>query len=205
MKIAILFAAMTLPALLRAEVPCQEEAPCVDTPYGAPAYLSTATATTPVFRSTTSYPPEYKPSPAQSTSSFPTSTLIPSTAAAYVSPELTPSRLQKAVERYPTGELLSEKPLFDGKPDGLAKEFYKNGQVMGEWNYRLGKLHGESRAYYRSGDLKTTWEYKDGVLDGETRHYHPRKILKSVEVYKDGALVRRRTFDETGLPIDQAR
>jgi hypothetical protein len=118
--------------------------------------------------------------------------------------ELSPSRHQVRQDRYPSGETMAERQFYDGKLDGLTKEYYKNGQIMNEWNYVLGNLHGESRTYYRSGDLKTEWNYKKGRLHGEVHHYFPRKLLKAVESYKEGKLVRRKAWDETGkrLPDD---
>jgi hypothetical protein len=118
--------------------------------------------------------------------------------------ELSSSRVQVVVERYPSGQVMAERRTFDGVLDGVTKEYYKNGQVMNEWAYRMGELHGESRSFYRNGDLKTVWKYKHGKLNGETRHYHERKILEAVEIYKDGALVSR-SEEQEGLPLDEAR
>lgn len=119
--------------------------------------------------------------------------------------QLSPSRVTLSRENYPSGELLSERRLFDGKPDGLGKDYYKNGQVMNEWNYSLGLLQGPSRSYYRNGDIKTEWNYKKGKLNGEVRHYHARKILKSVETYKDGSLVDKKDYNVEGLSLEKSR
>jgi len=107
-----------------------------------------------------------------------------------------PSRIQVVTRRYPSGELLSERRLYDGQPDGLTKEYYKNGQVMNEWNFSRGVLSGESVSYYRTGDVMTRWHYKKGVLDGDVKHYLPREILKSVETYKDGVLQKSKDYND---------
>ena len=113
---------------------------------------------------------------------------VPSSVPSVPTADSGPSRAQVVTRRYPSGELLSERRLYDGRPDGPTKEYYKNGQVMNEWNFSGGVLSGESVSYYRTGDVMTRWHYKKGVLDGEVKHYLPRGILKSIEVYKDGVL-----------------
>jgi hypothetical protein len=174
---------LSISPLWAAEKGCADGYPCV----GASAFpdpkVSTATAPGTVAPSPTGFPPFPGASNPAATSS--PESLPPPVLGA----PLSPSRWDVITERYPSGELLAERKTYDGKLDGVSKEYYKNGQVMNEWNYKRGVLQGESVAYYRTGDIMTESTYRDGKLNGKVFHYGPRKILKSVETYKNGVLI----------------
>jgi antitoxin component YwqK of YwqJK toxin-antitoxin module len=109
------------------------------------------------------------------------------------------------VKRYPSGELMSEYEVWEGKLDGLCTDYYKNGQKMYQWSYLRDKLHGASRAWSIDGRLVSEWRYRKGVLHGKTLHFHPNRKKRSVEKYVKGKLMDKRTYSEKGKLLKRER
>ncbi len=66
---------------------------------------------------------------------------------------------------WPSGQLAYEKPMKNGREDGLSRGWYPNGKLRQERLSSRGRLHGPLRAWDEQGVLSTTyWLQGQNVL-----------------------------------------
>jgi antitoxin component YwqK of YwqJK toxin-antitoxin module len=59
-------------------------------------------------------------------------------------------------------QLKSEVFIYNGKKEGVYKEYYEDGELLSEVNYINGKKNGIYNSYYDNGQLSSEINYIDG-------------------------------------------
>jgi len=89
-------------------------------------------------------------------------------------------------EYYKSGKLLMESHFSNNKENGLEKIYYENGKISSIKNYKDGKANGEYIEYYTNGKLKLKGSYKNGLRNGEFKTYLMNSKSAGSMFYKDG-------------------
>ena len=87
---------------------------------------------------------------------------------------------------YPSGQLQSEMPYKNFKPDGVYKYYYQNGKLKEETTYEGGKKEGIDRWYYQNGSFYHERYYENDLLNGPYKIYYDTGQLKQVEFWING-------------------
>lgn len=76
--------------------------------------------------------------------------------------------------------------FYDGKMEGMYKEYYESGKISSIKNYKDGKANGEYIEYYTNGKLKLKGSYKNGLRNGEFKTYLMNSKSAGSMFYKNG-------------------
>jgi hypothetical protein len=90
---------------------------------------------------------------------------------------------------YTSGELMSEVPYINGKPNGTHKLYHANGNLQITATYNNGKQHGTENWYYRNGNLQFTVTYNNGKRHGIDKEYFRNGNLAGTATYNNGKLI----------------
>jgi antitoxin component YwqK of YwqJK toxin-antitoxin module len=97
---------------------------------------------------------------------------------------------------YPSGELLSEENVKDGKTEGIRKTYYKSGELLAEGTIKDGKPEGITKWYYKSGQLEQEMNFKDGKRHGTSKQYYPNGKIKRIYTYRNGIEINQKNYAE---------
>ncbi|MCC8089023.1 MAG: toxin-antitoxin system YwqK family antitoxin [Rikenellaceae bacterium] len=92
---------------------------------------------------------------------------------------------------YPDGETLkTERPITNGKVNGLVRNFRTDDGVESEKSYKNGVEDGIDRLYNSEGVMVRDCNYKDGKPEGRQDEYFTsnRDNYRKISNYKDGLL-----------------
>ena len=84
------------------------------------------------------------------------------------------------------GNPLYSGQFYDGKMEGIYKEYYESGKIFKEINFINDKENGQEKIYYEDGKISSIKNYKNGVVDGEYIEYYTDGELKLKGRYKNG-------------------
>ena len=86
---------------------------------------------------------------------------------------------------YESGELFTEVPLDDGKPNGILKKYDKAGNLICKLTCKNGIEHGEEIQYYPSGEILSICNYINGKVEGDFKIYYQSGFLMEEYEYKN--------------------
>lgn len=89
----------------------------------------------------------------------------------------------KIQEYSPSGKLLTESQIKDGKLHGEAKEYHENGFCKRLTFHHMGVLHGSETCYGMTGKIHRTGTYYMGKKHGEFKYYNSFGNVTHIEVY----------------------
>ena len=92
-------------------------------------------------------------------------------------------------ERYENGTLKNRIPYWEGKKQGIAKEWHASGQLKSERPYHLGRKHGLHKGWYTNGLPHFVYRFEEGK--GEGNH---------LEWFEDGQVYRNFNYVQ-GLEV----
>ena len=98
-------------------------------------------------------------------------------------------------EYYDSGKILKESYFSNDKKNGLEKIYYENGQISSIKNYKNGVVDGKYIEYYLDGKLKLKGSYKNGLRDGEFKTYLMNSKNDGSMFYKDGKEIKSTLTD----------
>jgi len=96
--------------------------------------------------------------------------------------------IEKGIQRTfsPSGTLLEELPLLNGKPNGLMREFFSNGKVKEATPIVNGFKHGIKKTYNIIGRIEQEVPYINGLEEGMVKLYYPNGKVKGQVTYSKG-------------------
>lgn len=121
-----------------------------------------------------------------------------------------------AYNYFPGGKVRQTTAYYNGKKEGLSKEFDRNGNVITLYEYNndflisrerinrtdnKGLKQGEWKDFYPNGTIKNERTFKNDLLHGYYREYDNRGKLVMTMLYDSGSIVRSRVEDETDIEI----
>ena len=74
-------------------------------------------------------------------------------------------------------KLIYEGEYYNGKKNGIGKEYYMNGSLKFEGEYLNGKKNGKGKEYNDKGELMYEGEYLNGKRNGKGKEYNEEGIL----------------------------
>ncbi len=117
---------------------------------------------------------------------------------------------------YPDGAVKQTIPYFDGKKQGLSKEYDNNGMIITLYEYNNdflisrekinrtdaeGLKQGDWKEFYDNGNIKAEMTYRDDKLHGYYKEYNEKGILTLTMLYDDGNLVEDNVSDDPEIEI----
>lgn len=88
-------------------------------------------------------------------------------------------------EYYDTGELFSEIPIKNGKPNGILKKYDKSGNLIAELNCKNGIEDGKEIQYFSTGEIKMQCNWVNGKVEGKVKGYYKSGCLLEEFNYKN--------------------
>lgn len=117
---------------------------------------------------------------------------------------------------FPDGKVQQTISYYEGKKEGLSKEYDKNGTIITLYEYNndflisrqrinrtdsKGLKQGEWKDFYESGNIKNERTYKDDMLHGYYKEKDNLGRLTLTMLYDNGAVVKSRVEDEPDIEI----
>ena len=97
-----------------------------------------------------------------------------------------PSRIYTEVSYYPGGQQEYSTEYFNGKLDGMSRNWSENGYLISESEYSHGKLHGIWKKYYANQRIMYKAHYFHGQKHGEEIWYYENGHVKSEQSFHYG-------------------
>lgn len=82
--------------------------------------------------------------------------------------------------RYPSGELKSKSPYWQGKLEGTATGWYENGHLQFERKYVTGRKHDIHLGWYADGTQHFEYRFVEGKNEGNHKEW-----MASGQLYRD--------------------
>ncbi len=121
---------------------------------------------------------------------------------------------------YPDGKIQQTIPYYNGRKEGMSKEYDENGIVITINEYRNdylvsrekinrtdknGMKQGDWKEFFPDGNLKREMTYKDDQLQGYYKEYDTRGVLILTMLYNNGSIVKSRVEDEPDIEFINRR
>ena len=106
----------------------------------------------------------------------------------------------KEMYYYPTGEVMEEYEIENGKRHGVASSFYLSGKLKATGFYKNGLPDSTYIHYFENGNTKVEGRFdKNGIKEGETRFFFETGELKQIEYLNDkGKVIDYVKFNKDG-------
>ena len=91
-----------------------------------------------------------------------------------------------SVSFYPNGQLGEKIGFYQGKKEGVAKQWSANGVLRVERHYHQNRLTGTYKSWWENGMLASEVDYVDGLLHGVAREWYPNGQLAKQRQLKSG-------------------
>ena len=86
------------------------------------------------------------------------------------------------------GNPLYSGQFYDGKMEGIYKEYYESGKIFKEINFINDKENGQEKMYYEDGKILRIVNLKNGKENGDVIDYYPNGRIKNKAHFIDGEL-----------------
>jgi antitoxin component YwqK of YwqJK toxin-antitoxin module len=77
-------------------------------------------------------------------------------------------------------------PFFQGKEQGLARQWYSNGQLREERYYEQGEKTGEHRGWWENGKQRFLYHFQHDAFEGTQQEWNEAGLLYRSTNYKAG-------------------
>lgn len=85
-----------------------------------------------------------------------------------------------AVKYYPNDSLAEKTGFYNGKREGVSKQWSESGQLRLERNFKNNRFEGPYRAWWENGILAEEATYIKGILQGVQKKWYPTGVLAKV-------------------------
>ena len=117
---------------------------------------------------------------------------------------------------YPDGRVQQTITYYNGKKEGLSKEYDKEGNIISLMEYsrdylisreRINRMdnkglkQGEWREFYANGNIKNEATYRDDLMHGYYKEYDMRGNLTGTMLYDNGSMVQARVEDVPDIEV----
>lgn len=114
-------------------------------------------------------------------------------------------RINKEINYYPNGQILSESPYKNGQEDGLYTKYFVNGKVLTQGYYVNNSAEGYWFYYDKNGPLSEIRYYENGEQRGWQRSFACNGKLFRAELLENDHIIERCYYDTLGKVIKRIK
>ena len=91
-----------------------------------------------------------------------------------------------SVKFHPNGQLMERISFYQGKKEGVARQWSRNGVLRVEQFYQQNKLVKKYRSWWENGNLASEVSYVNGLRNGIAKEWYPNGQLAKERQLKAG-------------------